>query len=200
MTCWFVSLTPLKTQGHVQPLGRCCPPPQKKAFRSPWACVLIANSTVICRINTASHSINVYLSPPEVNIIKRNARSLAPRNMNELSSRSAATPASPNAEAVKWIHISDCISVQHRERAWQDEEGGALQNHSHKEKEGPRCSHLPHTDSDKCRAAIGQLVGQQGLLWPLLNFPLLSSLWGWLLKPGSLVPGKSKSIWAFSLK
>lgn len=54
------------------------PPPPAKAFRSPWACVLVANSAVICRINTASHLMNVCLSPPEINIIHRNARSLAP--------------------------------------------------------------------------------------------------------------------------
>lgn len=53
--------------------------PSLKAFRSLWACVLATNRAVICRINTVSHSINACLSPPEVNMIKRNAKSLALR-------------------------------------------------------------------------------------------------------------------------
>lgn len=49
-----------------------------KTFRSPRACVLATNGAVICKINNVSHSINACLSPPEVNMMKRNARSLAP--------------------------------------------------------------------------------------------------------------------------
>lgn len=154
MTCRFVSLTLLKTQGHVQSLGRCCPP---KAFRSPWACVLVANSAVICRINTASHTMNVCLSPPEVNIIHRYARNLAPRIWTN-SALSLWPPLPPSVLKQSNEYISAIAFPLSTERG--------------------------------CTTGWGRDIPE----------PQLWRERGWLLKPGSLVPGKFKSIWAFSLK